>query len=118
MLERRNPRQAKIAFFAVAHKPYWAQFPDLYDHLMGYHAELKAKLEANGVTVQDFGMSDSSERGYELADQITAYHPDVVICNMVTYATSSVFAPIMRAIDRPIVLAALQPLAALDYTKA
>lgn len=118
MLERRNPRQAKIAFFAVAHKPYWAQFPDLYDHLMGYHAELKAKLEANGVTVQDFGMSDSSERGYELADQITAYHPDVVICNMVTYATSSVFAPIMRAIDCPIVLAALQPLAALDYTKA
>ncbi|MBR5601441.1 MAG: L-fucose/L-arabinose isomerase family protein, partial [Clostridia bacterium] len=43
---------------------------------------------------------------------------DLVFCNMVTYATSSVFAPIIRAVDRPMVLIALQPRAALDYTRA
>lgn len=43
---------------------------------------------------------------------------NIWFCNMITYATSSVFAPIMRDADRPVVLTALQPLNALDYTKA
>ena len=118
MIERKNPRTAKIGLFAVAHKPYWAQFDGLYDNLMGYHEELKKKLVANGVEVVDFGMSDSSERAFEIADQACAAQPDIMICNMVTYATSSVFAPILRAINCPMVLVALQPREALDYTKA
>ena len=43
---------------------------------------------------------------------------DVLFCNMVAYATSSVFAPIIREVDKPMVLIALQPRAALDYNKA
>lgn len=40
------------------------------------------------------------------------------MCNMVTYTTSSVFAPLIRESDRPMVLAALQPQKALDYERA
>ena len=38
--------------------------------------------------------------------------------NMTTYATSSVFAPILKEVDRPVILTALQPRRALDYDKA
>ena len=40
------------------------------------------------------------------------------MCNMVTYATSSVFAPIVRDSYVPMILVALQPLRRLDYSKA
>jgi len=42
----------------------------------------------------------------------------VIFCNMITYATSSVFAPVVSGTQAPIVLLALQPLECLDYTKA
>jgi L-arabinose isomerase len=47
-----------------------------------------------------------------------AANVDILFCNMVTYATSSVFAPIVKEINKPMVLIALQPRAALDYNKA
>ena len=37
---------------------------------------------------------------------------------MLTYATSASFAAIVRGLDVPIVLVALQPLPALDYSQA
>lgn len=63
-------------------------------------------------------MVDSSEKAYGVADEIGAAGADVIFCNMVTYATSSVFAPIMRSADVPVILTALQPLNKLDYSKA
>ena len=49
MIERLTPRTAKIAIFAVAHATYWDQFPGLYEKIMGYHADLVAKVRANGA---------------------------------------------------------------------
>ena len=40
---------------------------------------------------------------------------DLVFCDMVTYATSSTFGVIVRGLDVPVVLVALQPMAAMDY---
>lgn len=74
--------------------------------------------EKNDVEVIDFGMIDSSEKAYAAVTEIQSANVDVLFCNMVTYATSSVFAPIIRAISKPIVLVALQPRNALDYSKA
>ena len=83
---------------------------------MGYHRDLCGLVEENEVEVIDFGMIDSSEKAYAAVPQILAAGVDVLFCNMVTYATSSVFAPIMREVDKPMVLIALQPRAAMDYT--
>ena len=118
MIERKKKRNARIGVFAVAHGTYWAQFSGLYENIMGYHRDFVAMTEAFGVEVVDFGMVDSSEKAYETADRILGAKLDVLFCNMVTYATSSVFAPIIRAVDLPVVLIALQPRKALDYTKA
>lgn len=108
----------RIAVFAVAHAKYWSQFPALRERLENYHACLCKKLLSYGVEVTDFGIVDSEIRAYELLPKLKAVNCDIWFCNMVTYATSSVFAPIMRDSDRPVVLTALQPLRALDYTKA
>lgn len=44
---------------------------------------------------------------------------DLLICNMITYATSSVFASVLLNCDiLPMILTALQPRSNLDYTKA
>jgi L-arabinose isomerase len=108
----------RIAVFAVAHPKYWSQFPTLREKLEGYHAELCKKITALGAEVTDFGIIDSERLSYETLPRLKAADCDVWFCNMITYATSSVFAPIMRDADRPVVLTALQPLSALDYTKA
>jgi len=118
MIERKKKRAAKIGIFAVAHAVYWEQFPGLEDNIMGYHQDFVKKVETNDVEVIDFGMVDSSEKAYDIADKIAGSGVDVLMCNMVTYATSSVFAPILKNASAPMILVALQPLRALDYSKA
>ena len=118
MIERKKERCARIGIFAVAHATYFSQFEGLYENLMGYHQTLCETVEANSVTLLDFGMIDSSEKAYEAAKRMREANLDLIFCNMITYATSSVFAPIVRDVHLPIVLVALQPRAALDYSKA
>ena len=118
MIQRKKSRAARIGIFAVAHATYWGQFEGLYDNIMGYHRDLCALIGRNDVEVVDFGMLDSSEKAYAAIPQILSANVDVLFCNMATYATSSVFAPIMREVNKPMVLVALQPRRALDYTRA
>jgi L-arabinose isomerase len=108
----------RIGLFGVGHSTYWHQFEGLLDNLMKYHADLKTMVSAHGVEVVDFGMVDSSAKAYRTLAAIKAADVDVLFCNMLTYATSSVFAPIMRDAHVPVVLVALQPRAAMDYSKA
>lgn len=118
MIERRNPRRAKIATFGVVHEVYFSQFEGLEEKLNGYHKDFVKKLEANGVAVVDFGIVGSNTRAYEVADAILGSGADLIMCNMVTYATSSVFAPILQKCTAPMVLVALQPASRLDYSRA
>ena len=118
MIERTYQRNARVAVFCVGHATYWGQFEGLLDSLLSYHAEMVQKIKENGVEVVDFGMVDSSERAYEILGELKGAQPDIIFCNMVTYATSSVAAPIIREKIAPMILLALQPRQALDYTKA
>lgn len=118
MINRKNERTARVAVFAVAHAAYWKQFDELYENIMSYHTDFCLMVENNGVEILDLGMVDSSEKAYSAADKILAADVDIVFCNMVTYATSSVFAPIIRDVNKPVILVALQPRKAMDYSKA
>ena len=118
MIERKNPRTAKIGVFAVAHATYWAQFEGLLDNIMGFHRDFCDMVAKNGVEVVDFGMIDDNTKAFDVIPKMKAADVDVLFCNMVTYATSSVFAPIIKAMEQPMVLIALQPRMAMDYTKA
>ena len=118
MISRKKPRTARVGIFAVAHATYWDQFPGLEDNILGYHRDFCEMVASNDVEIMDFGMVDSNEKAYAALKQIKAACVDILFCNMVTYATSSVFAPIIRQADMPVVLIALQPRKALDYTQA
>jgi L-arabinose isomerase len=118
LIPRRKPRTANVGLFAVGHDTYWGQFPGLLDELMGYHARLRKKIEAHGVKVTDFGMIDNARICYAKLKEMKAANVDLIFCDMITYATSSTFGILVRELNVPIVLVALQPQKAMDYSKA
>lgn len=118
MIERKKKLTGRIGIFAVAHATYWEQFDGLRSNIMGYHNDFIKIVEKNDVEIVNFGMIDSSEKAYDVIPAMQKENLDIIFCNMVTYATSSVFAPIIRELNIPMVLIALQPLKGLDYSKA
>ena len=70
MIERIMKRSARVGIFAVAHKPYWEQFPGLRDNLAQYHARLCKKIMTHEVELIDFGIVDDSEQAYRVAEEI------------------------------------------------
>ena len=118
MITRKKPLTARIGVFGVGHAVYWDQFPGLLGTLEKYHADMTALVRSCGVEVVDLGMVDSNKKAYETLDRLNASRVDLIFCNMLTYATSSVFAPIIRDANAPVVLTALQPLSHMDYGAA
>jgi len=115
---RRKPRAANIGIFGVGHHTYWAQFDGLRDEVLQKIAVLVERVRRQEVHVTDFGLIDNAQGAYALLPELKAANLDLVFCDMVTYATSATFGAIIRDLDVPVVLVALQPLKALDYTKA
>ena len=118
MIERKIIATAKIATFAVVHGVYFKQFEGLKESLQKYHDDFVEKIKSNGVEVVDFGMVEENSVAFDIAHKIQSANVDLIMCNMVTYATSSVFTPILQNCSAPMILVALQPLKALDYQKA
>jgi L-arabinose isomerase len=75
-------------------------------------------VERCGVRVTNFGMIDKAQDAYAVLPRLKAANLDLVFCDMLTYATSATFGAVIRNLDVPLVLVALQPLAALDYARA
>ncbi|MBI4894086.1 MAG: L-fucose/L-arabinose isomerase family protein [Acidobacteria bacterium] len=115
---RRKARTARVGIFGVGYHVYWGQFPGLLDELLGKLAVFEGKVRATGVETVNFGMVDKAQDAYRTAAQLKAADLDLVFCDMLTYATSATFGVIVRSLDVPIVLVALQPRAALDYANA
>ncbi len=118
MIERIPSKKTTVGVFAVAHGTYRGQFPGLMDNLFGYHQEFIKLLEQNGVEIVDAGIVETSAQGMAAADTLRRGGVSLIFCNMITYATSSVFAPVLCADLAPMVLVALQPRSALDYERA
>ena len=117
-IPRRKPLVARIGVFGVGYHAYWPQFDGLLDELLGKLATFVDLVKAFDVEVVDFGMVDDAEAAYALLPRLKGADLDLVFCDMLTYATSASFAAISRGLDVPIVLVALQPQPALDYSRA
>lgn len=112
--ENLNPR---IGVIGVGHHTYWSQFPGLLED-MYKKQEIFIEKIPEFVDVIDFGLIDDAEKAYQAVKSLRAANLDLLFCDMVTYATSGTFGIIMKTLNIPIVLVALQPLEALDYAKA
>jgi len=117
-IARRKPLTARVGLFGVGLDTYWNQFPGLLDELLAKKEILKKKLETHSIELFDFGMIDNAERAVEALPRIEAADLDLLFVDMLTYATSSTFGMIVRRMQIPVVLVALQPLAAIDYARA
>lgn len=117
-IPRRKPLTANIGVFGVGHHAYWPQFEGLLDEMRRKLDVFAAKVKAHHVQVTDFGIVDDAQSAYGLRRRLQAADLDLIFCDMVTYATSATFGVIMRDLNIPIVLVALQPMKALDYTRA
>lgn len=108
----------RIGVFGVGYYKYWDQFEGLYEDLMKKQAKFIAKIKDDDIDLFDFGMIDSPQKAYEVLKDIEKASPDMLFCDMLTYATSGTFGIIVRTLNIPIILVALQPMKAMDYSKA
>lgn len=114
-IPRRTPLTAEVGTIGVGHHVYWPQFEGLKESLLNKLAHFEERVSQTGVVVHNFGLVDDSQSTYAALQKIKAAPLDLLFVDMLTYATSSTFAPIIRDLDIPIVLVALQPLSAMDY---
>lgn len=117
-IERRKPLTARVGILSVGHHVYWDQFEGLRDDMLAKSSILEDKAASHGVEVINFGLADEAQSAYAVLPKIRAADLDLLMVDMVTYATSSTFGVLIRALDIPLVLVALQPLSALDYANA
>jgi L-arabinose isomerase len=114
-IDRRRPLTARIGLLPVGHHTYWAQFPGLLEELMAKYATLATRIAAQACEVVRFPMVDDAPAAYAVLPALKAADVDLLLVDMLTYATSCTFGVIVRELQVPIVLVALQPLKAMDY---
>jgi len=117
-IPRRRPLAARVGVFGVGHRTYWDQFEGLLDEMHRKLDVFVAKVQSHGVEVKNFGIVDDARSAYALLPKLGAASLDLIFCDMVTYATSSTWGILVRELDVPIVLVALQPRKGLDYARA
>ena len=117
-VERRKPLTANVGVVSVGLDTYWKQCPGLYEDMLKKAAVFEKAVAAHQVKVTSFGISDNPEKAASLVPAMKAADLDLLFVDMVTYATSSTFAPFVRELKCPIVLVALQPDSRLDYEHA
>ena len=117
-IERRKALNANVGILSVGLDTYWKQFDGLLDEMNRKTAAFAEKVSRHSVTVTDFGMVDNQQKALDALPALKAADLDVLFIDMVTYATSATFGVIIRAMQCPVVLVALQPLDALDYAHA
>ena len=117
-VERRKPLTANVGVVSVGLDTYWKQCPGLYDDMLKKAAVFENRVAAHQVNVSAFGISDNPQKAASLIPAMKAADLDLLFVDMVTYATSSTFAPFVRELNCPIVLVVLQPDSRLDYEHA
>ena len=119
IVEKRQPTRPRIGVFGVGYYKYWSQFDGLLEDMLMKQAVFIQKIESGAhAEVIDFGLIDDVHKAYALVPKLNAANLDLIFCDMVTYATSNTFGVIIRSINVPIVLVALQPDKAMDYSRA
>jgi len=114
-IERQKPLEANVGILGVGFYRYWGQFDGLLERLQEKQGRFSARVQAHGMRVFDFGLVDDSQAAYAALAKTRQANLDLLFVDMLTYATSATFAPLIQGLDIPIVLVVLQPDPAMDY---
>ena len=109
--------KARIGVFSIALGAYLPQFPTLRAEFESQYEAFKQTLP-HTVEIIDGGMVTTKEQAQEVGGLFRAADVDLVIMQLLTYATSYNMLPAIKDLDVPVVLVNLQKLKALDYDNA
>ena len=106
--------KAKVGVFSIALGAYLPQFPQLVPNFEQQYEDFKVTLPAT-VELIDGGMVTTKEQAQVAGDKFRAEDVDLVILQMLTYATSYNVLPVVRDLDVPVVVVNVQKKAQPDY---
>ena len=106
--------RAKVGVFSIALGAYLPQFPQLVPNFEQQYADFLATLPTT-VDIIDGGMVTTKEAAQEAGDKFRAADVDLVILQMLTYATSYNVLPAVRDLNVPVVVVNVQKKAQPDY---
>ena len=106
--------KAKVGVFSIALGAYLPQFPTLRNEFENQYREFK-KIIPDTVELIDGGLVTTKELASKAGDLFRAEDVDLVIMQLLTYATSYNMLPAIRDLDVPVVLVNVQKLKAPDY---
>ncbi len=106
--------KARIGVFAIALQAYLPQFPQLVPEFQAQYNDFK-KTIPDSVELVDGGIVTSKELAMEAGDKFRSADVDLVILQLLTYATSYNMLPAIRDIDVPVVLVNVQKRRSPDY---
>ena len=106
--------KAKVGVFSIALGAYLPQFPQLVPEFQSQYEAFK-KTVPDTVELVDGGMVTTKEQSMEAGDKFRAADVDLVILQLLTYATSYNMLPAIRDLDVPVVLVNVQKKKAPDY---
>ena len=105
----------KIGLFSIGLDTYWPQFPQLRENLLGYHAQIHARIGAMDTEVVDAGLVDTVDGAQAAARLFRQGEVEMIFLFISTYALSSTVLPVVQQVRVPVVLLNLQPVKQLDY---
>ncbi len=106
--------KARVGVFSIALGAYLPQFPQLVPEFEGQYEAFKKTLPQT-VEIIDGGMVTTKEQAQAAGDKFRAADVDLVILQLLTYATSYNMLPAVRDLDVPVVLVNVQKKKAPDY---
>ena len=106
--------KAKVGVFSIALGAYLPQFPQLVPEFEGQYEAFKKTLPTT-VDIIDGGMITTKEQAQTTGDKFRAEDVDLVILQMLTYATSYNVLPVVRDLNVPVVVVNVQKKAQPDY---
>ena len=106
--------KARVGVFSIALGAYLPQFPQLVPEFESQYEAFKKTLP-DTVEIIDGGLITTKEQSQAAGDKFRAADVDLVILQLLTYATSYNMLPAVRDLDVPVVLVNVQKKKAPDY---
>ena len=103
--------KAKVGVFSIALGAYLPQFPSLVPEFKAQYEAFK-KTIPDTVEIVDGGIVTTKELSMKAGDKFRAADVDLVILQLLTYATSYNMLPAIRDLNVPVVLVNVQKLKA------
>ena len=106
--------KARIGVFSIALGAYLPQLPSLVPEFEGQYEDFKKRIP-DTVELVDGGLVTTKEKAMAAGDKFRAADVDLIILQLLPYATSYNMLPAVRDLDVPVVLVNLQKKKAPDY---